>query len=88
MTYQTSRLVINVLMAVFVVVLAGFAVAFGVLLYKAFSLVGFSVGLNTSFTGYEYISIEATFVFLMLYGGYWVFRNAARRPTIEVDVLE
>jgi hypothetical protein len=80
--------VINLIVASLVLVLMAFTVAFGYLIVTAFPLVGTSIGLNMSFTGYEYISILATFFFLMLYGGYYVVNGAARRPTIEVDVLE
>ena len=88
MSYRRPRLIINIISAALVLVILAFAVAFGYLIVTAFTLVSTSIGLNMSFSGYEYISILATFFFLMLYGGYYVVNSAARRPTIEVDVLE
>ena len=88
LSYSTSKLVGNVIAAILAIVVVGFGVAFGYLIYSAFSLVDTSIGLTTSFTGYEYISILATFFFLILYGGYYVFRSAFRRPVIEIDVME
>jgi TRAP-type C4-dicarboxylate transport system permease small subunit len=88
MSYRKPKLLANVIIGVLAVVVIAFAVSFGWLIFNAFSLADTTIGLNMSFTGYAYISIEATFVALMLYAGYYVFRNAQRRPTIEVEVLE
>lgn len=88
MSFRRPRLIINVITAALALVVVAFGVAFGYLIVTAFPLVNSSIGLNMSFTGYEYLSILATFFFLMLYGGYYVVSGAARRPTIEVDVLE
>ena len=71
-----------------IVSLVAFGVAFSWLIYNAFSLADTNIGLSFSFTGYAYISIEATFIFLILYGGYYVFKDAIRKPTIEVEVYQ
>jgi uncharacterized RDD family membrane protein YckC len=81
-------MVINLIVAALALVVIAFSIAFGYLIVTAFPLVSTSIGLNMSFSGYEYISILVTFFSLMLYGGYYVFSSATRRPTIEVDVLE
>jgi hypothetical protein len=81
-------MIINIISAALALVVLAFAVTFGYLIVTAFPLISTSIGLNMSFSGYEYISILATFFFLMLYGGYYVVNSAARRLTIEVDVLE
>jgi uncharacterized membrane protein YqhA len=88
LSYRRPRFVTNVITTALLVVMAAFAVAFGFLLYDAFTLTDTSLGLTMSFTAYVYITIEATFVVLMLYGGYYVFRSAIRRRTIEVEVFE
>jgi len=88
MTYRTGKVVTNVIVGVFGLVLIAFTAAFAILLLQAFSLVDTSIGLNTSFTGYEYISIEATFVALMVSAGYYVIRNALTHPTISIEVDE
>ena len=87
MSYLTTRFVGNLLATIFAVVVIGFGLAFATLIYKAFFLADTSIGLNTSFTGYAYISILATFVFIMLYGGYWVFRGAFRKPELEIELI-
>ncbi len=88
MSNSTPRILTNVIVSALVLAMIGFGAAFTLLIIKAFSLADTNIGLTFSFTGYAYISIEATFVFLMLYGGYYVFANAVKHPTIEVEVLD
>ena len=86
--YRKGRLLTYTIVTVLILVLAAFAIAFGYLIINAFSFTSYAIGLNTSFTGYEYISIEATWVVVILYGGYYVINSALRRPTIEINVEE
>jgi hypothetical protein len=86
--YRKGRLLTYTIVTALILVLAAFAIAFGYLIINAFSLTNTAIGLNTSFTGYEYISIEATWVVVILYGGYYIINSALRRPTIEISVEE
>ena len=86
MTYRESKNVGNVIAAVLGGVLVVFTAGFLYLLFTGLSLVDTSVGLTMSFVGIEYIAIEATFLFLILSGGYYVVSNAIRRPVIEIEV--
>jgi hypothetical protein len=84
--YRKGKLMTNVIVGSLVVVLAAFAIGFSYLMLKAFLITDTGVGLNMSFTGYEYISIEVTFVGVILGAGYYVVSNGLRRRTIEITV--
>lgn len=86
MAYRESKQVGTMITVVLGGVLAVFAAGFLYQLVKALSLVNTSFGLSMTFVGIEYISIEATFLFLIMTGGYYVFSNAIRRPVIEIEV--
>lgn len=88
MSDSTPRLLIDALSLAVIVILIVFGVAFSYLIYNAFSFADTNIGLTMSFTGYLWISIEASFLFLMAYGGYYVLRSGGRRPTIEVEMQD
>jgi hypothetical protein len=86
-------LIVNILVGTSASILAVFVVAFSYILVEAFRLTSFNMSLSTSptqvatnFQIYAFISVEATFVALMIAVGYYILRNALKRNVIEIDV--
>ena len=93
MTYRVGSLIVNILVGTTASILAVFAVAFSYILIQAFRLTSFDMSLSasptqvaTNFQIYAFISVEATFVAVMIAAGYYIFRGALKRNIIEVDV--
>jgi hypothetical protein len=86
--FRRGKLVRNIILGAVVLVLAAFTAGFSYLMIRAFFLTDSAIGLNMSFTGYEYISIEATFVGVIVGAGYYVVTSALKRPMIEIAVEE
>lgn len=93
MTYRTGALIVNILVGTSAAILTVFAVAFSYVLVEAFRLTSFDMSLSTSptqvatnFQIYAFISVEATFVALMIAAGYYIFKSALRRNVVEIEV--
>ena len=86
--FRRGKLVRNIILGAVVLVLGTFTIGFSYLIIRAFFLTDSAIGLNMSFTGYEYISIEGMFVGVIVYGGYYVISTALKRPMLEISVEE
>ena len=80
---------------IFLVVLAGivtaFTALFGILIWNATINAG-NAGFGSMFTSYGYVTIEVTFLCMILVGAYQVFRVGLRRwetePDEDYDLIE
>jgi hypothetical protein len=81
---RRATIVSDVLMVVVAAVVATFVFEFGLLIATALNTAD-GAGLNGMFTSYGYITIEATFLCLILVGAYQVFRIGLRHRGGESD---
>jgi len=81
---RRATIVSDVLMIVMAFVVAVFGIEFSILIGNAVGTAN-GAGLTGMFTSYGYITIEATFLCMMLVGAYQVFRVGLRRRSRDED---
>jgi len=81
---RRATLISDIFMIVVAFVVAVFGIEFAILIGNAVSTAN-SAGLTGMFTSYGYVTIEATFLCMMLVGAYQVFRVGMRRRTRDDD---
>ncbi len=75
--FKRATAVSDIILAVVAVVIAGFAAAFGLLIWTAIDAAN-AAGITGMFTSYGYITIEAVYLMLIVVGAYFVFQVGLR----------
>ncbi len=81
---RRATLVSDIFMIIVAFVVAVFGIEFAMLIGNAVSAAN-GAGLTGMFTSYGYVTIEATFLCMMLVGAYQVFRVGLRRRVSDED---
>lgn len=67
-------------------VLASFTILFSALIYNGLALARQMVNYNLMFQTYLIVTVEATFLSVILYISYWVFERALRPMMVDLPL--